>query len=450
VIEVSAPHSDKVSWVSVKSYGTAGDGVTNDASAISNAITAAGVGGTVYFPKGTYLLNTGVAFLAGQKIIGDGYGSVIKTTSNIALFTLDDNCIVEGIKFLGSYDYDTQILLGNPVDASISSQKGVFFNNKIGINISNIWCEYLGGYGIDFTTNTTVGRQYTSSIISDIFCTHNLYGVRAASQGEFVSLNSIHSTYNAYGLRLDAGNIHVNGGNFSGCVRNIWMTAGTNHGKHTITGAVIAHSSAFTIYMANIENGAVFSNCQISYGIMSFQTSQALFTGCEIHFLDAANDYIQCGNAQVSFVGCTWGSLRPTISDNVSSLGYSDINFIDCKQRAERWICSTSGTTATTVYSYLMIDNTAVSFDVEVLAYDVSNTIIVGRFRRRFLVNKKTGAPTVENTEDVGTDYKHADFSGIDIVDPAISSNSVIIQVTGKAATSMRWKAIQHSEAYLN
>jgi hypothetical protein len=419
-------------------------------TAISAAINTAGVNGTIYFKEGTYTLTTGVTFLAGQRIIGDGYGTSITTTSNITMFTLDDNCIVDGIRFVGSYDYDTFIQQGNPVDATISSQKGVFFNNKIGVNISKIWCENLGGYGVDFTTNTIAGRAYTSSIVSDSYCTHCLYGVRAQSLGEFVSLNCIHSTYNAYGLRLDAGNIHVNGGNFSGCVRNIWMTAGSNHGKHTITGATIAHSSAFTIYMANIENGAVFSNCQISYGIMSFNNSQALFTGCEIHFLDAANDFIQAGDAQVNFVGCTWGSLRPTISDNVSSQGYSDINFIDCKQRAEMWICSTSGTTATDVWSYLMIDNTAVSFDVEILAYDVSNTILVGTFRRRFGVNKKTSAPTVIFTEDIGTDYKHADFSGIDIVDAAISSNSVVLQVTGKSSTSMRWKARLISETQIN
>jgi len=46
--------------VSVKDFGAVGDGVTNDAAACQAAITSVdtGTGGTVYFPKGTYLLGS--------------------------------------------------------------------------------------------------------------------------------------------------------------------------------------------------------------------------------------------------------------------------------------------------------------------------------------------------------------------------------------------------------
>jgi hypothetical protein len=193
----------------------------------------------------------------------------------------------------------------------------------------------------------------------------------------------------------------------------------------------------------------VFTGCQISYGIITVQSSQVLFTGCEIHFLSASTDFIQSGASSISFVGTTWGSLRPTISDNVSSLGYSDITFSGCKQKADKWIASTSNASATTVFSYLMIDNTGVIFDVEVLCYDPTGIELIGRFRRAFGVNKVTGAPTIQFTQDIGTDYKDASFSAIDIIDPAISSNSVVIQVTGVAATNLRWKAVLHSEAHI-
>lgn len=47
--------------VSVKGFGAAGDGVTNDTAAIQKAVNAIGAagGGTVFFPRGTYLVSNG-------------------------------------------------------------------------------------------------------------------------------------------------------------------------------------------------------------------------------------------------------------------------------------------------------------------------------------------------------------------------------------------------------
>ncbi len=74
-------------WVDVRAFGAKGDGITNDSTAIQNAINSIpiaggigerGKGGTVYFPKGIYLCNTGL-INNGRKVsfIGD---SVDNTT----------------------------------------------------------------------------------------------------------------------------------------------------------------------------------------------------------------------------------------------------------------------------------------------------------------------------------------------------------------------------------
>jgi hypothetical protein len=55
----------------VKDFGATGIGA-DDTVAIQAAITAAGVGGTVYFPKGTYLLSATLNALTNQNLIGDG------------------------------------------------------------------------------------------------------------------------------------------------------------------------------------------------------------------------------------------------------------------------------------------------------------------------------------------------------------------------------------------
>jgi hypothetical protein len=56
----------------VTAYGAVGDGVTNDASSIQAAITAAGTGSTVYFPKGKYRVNTTLQISTrGVTLLGD-------------------------------------------------------------------------------------------------------------------------------------------------------------------------------------------------------------------------------------------------------------------------------------------------------------------------------------------------------------------------------------------
>jgi hypothetical protein len=56
----------------VKDFGAVGNNIADDTVAIQAAITAAGVGGTVYFPKGTYLLSATLNALTNQNLIGDG------------------------------------------------------------------------------------------------------------------------------------------------------------------------------------------------------------------------------------------------------------------------------------------------------------------------------------------------------------------------------------------
>ena len=51
-------------WFNIKTYGAAGDGVTNDSAALSAAVAAAAAvgGGIVYVPSGTYFLGNNVSY----------------------------------------------------------------------------------------------------------------------------------------------------------------------------------------------------------------------------------------------------------------------------------------------------------------------------------------------------------------------------------------------------
>jgi polygalacturonase len=62
---------------SVKTFGAVGDGTTDDTVAIQAAVTAAGAGGLVYFPTGTYLVSSTINCLTNQQLIGNGVNNTI-------------------------------------------------------------------------------------------------------------------------------------------------------------------------------------------------------------------------------------------------------------------------------------------------------------------------------------------------------------------------------------
>ncbi|WP_420175421.1 glycosyl hydrolase family 28-related protein [Luteococcus sp. OSA5] len=62
-------------WTSVREFGATGDGSTDDTEAIQRAVEAAGEGGTVYFPLGTYRISAPLRGLPQQTFRGSGSNS---------------------------------------------------------------------------------------------------------------------------------------------------------------------------------------------------------------------------------------------------------------------------------------------------------------------------------------------------------------------------------------
>ena len=82
---ITRTFNDKLKDVtSVKDYGAKGDGSTDDATAINNALVAA-TGKTLYFPTGTYIIGAELLPKAKTTIVGDGIEStIIKASSSLA------------------------------------------------------------------------------------------------------------------------------------------------------------------------------------------------------------------------------------------------------------------------------------------------------------------------------------------------------------------------------
>lgn len=88
----------------VLDYGADPTGVSNSATAIQAAITAAAVsGGAVYLPSGAYLMSAGVTVPSNVSIYGDGLTSELRRNTNVAAF--DFITIQDGAAHIGLYDF---------------------------------------------------------------------------------------------------------------------------------------------------------------------------------------------------------------------------------------------------------------------------------------------------------------------------------------------------------
>lgn len=85
--------------VNVRDYGAAGDGVTNDSSAIQSAIDT---GKSIEFPQGTYLAGNLTQSTAGQRFYGRGNVVVKKNANGVLLTASGRGVMFEGIKFDGN------------------------------------------------------------------------------------------------------------------------------------------------------------------------------------------------------------------------------------------------------------------------------------------------------------------------------------------------------------
>jgi len=191
----------------VKNYGATGDGVTNDATAIQNAINAAEKvsGSTVYFPAGTYAVNSsyyGLQFSGASNIqfsgAGQGLTKIVATgttdnylfydkggANNVSLnnMTLDgthlQNSSGGGIDIYAVSSSNIQIsnitINGkNSIPINLGSDHGVLIENSnitgkatyLGVS-SQVFINGTNFYGTNYDTASIVGMGVTGLSITN-------------------------------------------------------------------------------------------------------------------------------------------------------------------------------------------------------------------------------------------------------------------------------------------
>lgn len=161
-------------YISVKDFGAKGDGTTDDTTAIQNAINSFSNGGSLFFPKGTYLSGA-LKIKSRVFLVGDGFGTILKAKQNISnhFITLDNanvercgiiDMVIDGNKSsqTGAYDlihYDPtggtwetneQCYLFESLAIRNGKNHGIYLesvcrSNKFN-NVDVYWCKGHGYY----------------------------------------------------------------------------------------------------------------------------------------------------------------------------------------------------------------------------------------------------------------------------------------------------------------
>lgn len=146
----------------VKSFGAKGDGVTNDTNSIQSLIDSLSLqgGGTVFFPKGTYIAYLKVP--SNIKLLGVGYDSCIKLPPNM---TNPTPVIINADKVNGNQNINIENIRidGNRTSINVNAPKGIGYPwegiNLILVNnltVKNVWIENCENEGLDFDGGKTI------------------------------------------------------------------------------------------------------------------------------------------------------------------------------------------------------------------------------------------------------------------------------------------------------
>lgn len=252
-----------INGYNVKDYGLKGDGVTDDRAALNTLLnTTAPSGSTIYFPPGTYLVNSNTNVSGKQfNFIGCGSSTIIKTISPIQILTFSSTsakCKLLNLSFLGS--------------ASTTNQYGIYFTGGSSGNFVIDNCSFTGFSGGGVAIESTNASSALGGLITNSkFITNNI-GVDCFTSGEYVQILGCDFKGNTYGVQSTSGNLIIDGCNANYNTNAFRFITGGNNGHAIISNNNINHNSALAIDFSGINYGMTVSDNHIYEGSISIVT----------------------------------------------------------------------------------------------------------------------------------------------------------------------------------
>jgi hypothetical protein len=301
--------------VSVADFGTVGNGVTDDTTAIQNAIDAVGGrgGGVVYFPPGVYAITSLSITTPYTTLKGTGkFSSVLRITSGTTTGVLvtGTSLAMCGIEDLG---FDQSVDCTDNTKAMLRTSgvfrfyvRNCFFNGYLGATTGAHTLMWLCGNSITVDHTDGTGGKTSGWYISNINTVSQL-GVGAVfgpdgTGGYFIN-NSIVNSARVTGYPLcvyavPGGDVHISDSDFIAGLK--CLISGVNFG---IISKLFSDSSQSGFAISGCEfltfNGCQFAN-RVSggagdgVGVVIGNSKNLTFQGC--HAINCGTDGVQIAN----------------------------------------------------------------------------------------------------------------------------------------------------------
>jgi hypothetical protein len=170
----------------VKSFGAKGDGVTDDTTAIQNAITfAQNNNRSLYLPSGTYLVAQTLLVEKRLRIFGDGMrtSKIIYSGTSVALRIKPSSSSDSTFYKLHELSIEPSVIGGGTYGIEIELISGSYFSNW---EISRVYIGDFGNYGLSFNNDIGNANGFFTGTIRRSWVTN---GIKGTNIGDSITIS---------------------------------------------------------------------------------------------------------------------------------------------------------------------------------------------------------------------------------------------------------------------